>query len=48
MPKKKAPIDLTTDEAMKRLFPKNIVEAAKKVAHEKDPPEKPTDKSSCK
>ncbi|MFC1968594.1 hypothetical protein ACFLVX_04325 [Chloroflexota bacterium] len=40
--KKKLPIELTTDQAMRRLFPKKIVEAAKKVAHEKD---KPADES---
>ena len=41
---KKKPIDLTTDEAMRKLFPKKIIDAAKKVAHEKDPPEKPSHK----
>jgi len=43
MPKKKKPaIDLTTDEVMRKLFPKKIIEAAKKVAHEKDTLEKPS------
>lgn len=37
MPKKKKPdIELTTDEAIKKLFPKRVVEKAKEVAHEKD------------
>lgn len=46
MPKKinptkhrKPAISLTTEQAMRRLFPRPIIEAAKKVAHEKDPPE---------
>lgn len=39
-PKRRKPaIELTTEQAMRRLFPKPIIEAAKKVAHEKDPPE---------
>jgi hypothetical protein len=29
-------IDLTTEELMKRLFPKKVIEKAKQVAHEKD------------
>ena len=37
MPKKKLPADLTTDEAMKKLFPKKVVDKAKEVAHEHDP-----------
>ena len=32
-------IDLTTDELMKRLFPKKVIEKAKQVAHEKDQPQ---------
>ena len=36
MTKKKKPVDLTTDEAAKKLFPKKVVEKAKEVAHEKD------------
>ncbi len=36
MTKKKKPIDLTTEEALKKLFPKKVVEKAKEVAHEKD------------
>jgi hypothetical protein len=40
--KKKPPSDLTTDEAMKRLFPKKVVEKAKEVAHEHDPKPKPS------
>ena len=37
MPKKKKPADLTTDEAMKKLFPKKVVDKATEVAHEHDP-----------
>jgi hypothetical protein len=29
--------ELTKDEAMRRLFPKEIREEAKRIAHEKDP-----------
>ena len=49
MPKKSKPIkpspkakrwtELPSDEAMRRLFGKKLVDAAKKVAHEKDDPE---------
>ena len=35
--KSKRPIDLTTDEAIKKLFPKKVVEKLKEIAHEKDP-----------
>ena len=42
--KKKAATELTTDEAMKKLFPKKVVEKAKEVAHEHDP--KPPDSSA--
>jgi len=34
--KRKRAIDLTTEEAIKRLFPKKVVDKLKKVAHEKD------------
>ena len=34
--RKKKAIELTKDEAMKRLFPKPIRDAAYKVAHEND------------
>ena len=37
MPKKKPATELTTDEAMEKLFPKKVVKKAKEVAHEKDP-----------
>jgi hypothetical protein len=41
MPKRKKPFSkLTTDEAMKRLFPKKVREKAKEIAHEKDKPKK--------
>ena len=37
MPRKtKRPIDLTTEEAIKKLFPKKVVDKLKEVAHEKD------------
>ena len=38
MPKKnkKPAKELTTEEAMKRLFPKKVRERLKEVAHEKD------------
>ena len=34
--RKKKPIEWTTEEAMKKLFPKKVREELKKVAHEKD------------
>ena len=34
--KAKRPIDLTTDEAMKKLFPKKVVDKLKEFAHAKD------------
>ena len=38
MPKKKIKITEMPDEkAIKKLFPKKVVEKAKEVAHEKDP-----------
>ena len=37
MPRKpKRPIDLTTEEAIKKLFPKKVVDKLKEIAHEKD------------
>ena len=43
MPKKKVPVsELPTEEAVKKLFPKKVIEEAKKVAHEKDPPDEPS------
>lgn len=45
MPKKKKAADLTTDEALKRLFPKKVRGELHKVAHEKDDPE---DSERCK
>ena len=37
MPKpKKKPIDWTTEEAMKKLFPKKVREELHRIAHEKD------------
>ena len=40
--KGKPAIELTKDEAMERVFGKEITEAAKKVAHEKDPADAPS------
>ena len=38
MPRKKKPAEeLTTEEAMARMFSKKVVGRAKKVAHEHDP-----------
>ncbi len=34
--KKKKAIDLTTEEAMKRLFPKKVRDELHRIAHEKD------------
>ncbi len=34
--KKKTAMDMTTEEAMKRLFPKKVRDIVKAVAHEKD------------
>ena len=43
--KKKMPIDWTTEEAMKKLFPKPVRDELYRVAHEKDDPnEKPEKK----
>ena len=37
MPRKpKRAIDLTTEEAMKKLFPKKVRDELKRIAHEKD------------
>ena len=32
----KRPIEMTTDEVVEKLFPKEVIDEAKKVAHEKD------------
>ncbi len=41
MSKQKKPVtDLTTEETIKRLFPKKVREKAKEVAREKDKPKK--------
>ncbi|MGH7931238.1 MAG: hypothetical protein ACREQV_26000 [Candidatus Binatia bacterium] len=43
MSKKKKPVtELPTEDAIRKLFPKKVVEKAKEVAHEKD--EKPIGK----
>jgi len=34
--KPKRAIDLTTEEAMKKLFPKKVRDELKRIAHEKD------------
>ncbi len=38
--KKKRPIDMTTDELMKELFPKKVRDYAKEVAEKSRKPEK--------
>ena len=43
MAEKRPKITETPDkEAIRKLFPKKVVEEAEKVAHEKDAPEKPS------
>jgi hypothetical protein len=37
--KEKPAIELTTDEAMQRLFPKKVVDRLREEAHKNDPPE---------
>jgi hypothetical protein len=39
MSKKKAPHKWSTKEALKRLFPKKVVDKAKEIAHERDVPD---------
>jgi len=34
--KKKRPIDMTTEELIKKVFPKKVREELKRIAHEKD------------
>ena len=34
--KKRRPIDMTTEELAKSVFPKKVVERLKEIAHEKD------------
>ena len=34
--KKKRPVDMTTEELAKKVFPKKVREELKRVAHEKD------------
>ncbi len=37
MGRKKKPVkDYTTDEAVKKLFPKKVIDKAREIAHEKD------------
>jgi hypothetical protein len=42
MPKKK-PENWTTDEALRKLFPKPVAEALKRAAHDASPKKKPGD-----
>jgi hypothetical protein len=42
--RKKKPAELTTEEALKKLFPKNVREVIKKTASESKKPTKPHDK----
>lgn len=39
MPKRKKAGELTDEQALKRLFPKKVLEKLKEVAHERDDPE---------
>ncbi|MBI4301920.1 MAG: hypothetical protein HY664_04895 [Chloroflexi bacterium] len=34
--RKKRPIDMTTEELARKVFPKKVIEELKKIAHEKD------------
>ena len=46
MPKKKVRVtELPDKEAIRKLFPKEVIEIAEKVAHEKDSPDELPDKS---
>ena len=36
MPKKKPITELPTEQVIKKLFPKKVIDYARKVAHEKD------------
>jgi len=40
MAEKKKPIDMTTDEAMEHLFPREVVERLKEEAHGQEQPTK--------
>ena len=42
-PKEKPAVELTKDEAMERVLGKEITEAARRVAHQKDPVDAPSD-----
>jgi hypothetical protein len=46
MPRKKKAIELTDEEALKRLFPKPVRDELKRIAHEKDKKPKPASKKS--
>ena len=41
--RRKPAIELTKDQAMRRLFPKAIRDEANRIAHEKDRKEQPLD-----
>jgi hypothetical protein len=41
-PEQKPDTELTTEEVIQKLFPKEVIEYAKKVAHEKDKPNEST------
>ena len=41
--RRKPAVELTKDQAMRRLFPKSVVDEAKRIAHEKDRKEEPLD-----
>jgi hypothetical protein len=41
--RRKPAMELTNEQAMRRLFPKSVVDEANRIAHEKDRKEKPID-----
>ena len=43
--KRKPAQELTTEEAMRRLFPKKVVDRLKEEAHKNDPPEESSESS---
>ena len=46
MGKRKKPSEWTSDEALRRLFPKPVADALKRVAHARDEPKKKREKSA--
>lgn len=44
--KKKQPIDMTTEELAKKVFPPKVLKELKRIAHEGETPESPKRKTS--